>query len=86
MQRKVEIIRAGCSVCEETVALVRRIACSSCEVEVLDIREASVAARARKLGIRSIPAIVIDGKLADCCAEAGVTETSLRREGIGLPQ
>lgn len=27
--------------------------------------------RARGLGIRSVPAVVVDGKLADCCAGRG---------------
>jgi len=35
------------------------------------------------LGIRSVPAVVIDGKLADCCAGRGVDETVLRAAGLG---
>ncbi len=51
-QRKIEIFSAGCPVCEEAVALVNRLACSSCEVTVLDMHQSDVAARARNLGIR----------------------------------
>jgi glutaredoxin 3 len=51
--RKVEIFSAGCSVCNETVELVRRISCPSCDVTVLNMTDQKVAQRARLLGIRS---------------------------------
>ena len=82
-KRIVEVFSAGCPACEDTIQLVSSIACQSCEVSVLDMRDAQVAARARQLGIRSVPAIVIDGKLADCCAGRGVDETTLRTAGLG---
>jgi len=37
-KRKVEVFSAGCPACVETVKLVQQIACSSCEVEVLDMQ------------------------------------------------
>jgi len=67
-KRKIEVFSAGCPVCMETIELVNRVACPSCEVSVLDMNQAAVAQRAKELGIRSVPAVVIDGKLADCCA------------------
>ena len=82
-KRTVEIFSAGCAVCEETIDLVNRITCSSCEVSVLDMQDAEVARRAKQLGIRSIPAVVIDGKLAGCCAGRGPDEQTLRSAGIG---
>lgn len=81
--RTVEVFSAGCALCEETIAMVRRLACSSCEVRVLDMRLPEVAARAREHGIRSVPAVVIDGRLAECCANRGVEETVLIRAGLG---
>ena len=84
-QRKIEVFSAGCAVCEETVQLVNRIACPSCEVSVLDMKDPSVAGRAKSLGIRSVPAVVIDGKLADCCAGRGPDEATLRAAGLGQP-
>ncbi|MBE3603731.1 thioredoxin family protein [bacterium] len=84
-KRRVEVFSAGCALCEETVATVRRIACGSCEVEVLDMRDAAVAARAKSLGVRTVPAVVIDGGLAACCASAGPEESALRASGIGAP-
>jgi glutaredoxin len=83
--RKIEVFSAGCPVCEETVALVNRVACASCEVEVLDMRDPHVAAKAKRYGIRSVPSVVIDGKLADCCAGRGPTEAELRAGGVGQP-
>jgi glutaredoxin len=84
-KRRVEVFGAGCAVCDETVAMVRRIACSSCEVEVLDMRDPAVAARAKSLGVRTVPAIVIDGRLAACCTGAGPAEATLRAAGVGTP-
>jgi hypothetical protein len=82
-RRKVEVFSAGCLVCEETVALVQRVACPSCEVSVLDLRDPNVARRAKSLGIRSVPAVVIDGQLADCCQGRGPDEAVLRAAGLG---
>ncbi len=83
--RTIEVFSAGCGACTETVETVQRAACSSCEVTVLDMRDAAVASRARDLGIRSVPAVVIDGKLADCCSGRGVDEATLRAAGLGQP-
>ena len=83
-KRTIEIFSAGCSVCEETIALVNRVACPSCEVTVLDMKDPGVASRAKNIDIRSVPAVVIDGKLADCCAGRGPDEHTLRAAGLGL--
>ena len=49
------------SFCTETIEMVQRAACPSCEVTVLDMRDPAVERRAKDLGIRSVPAVVIDG-------------------------
>jgi glutaredoxin 3 len=85
-KRKIEIFSAGCPVCEETTALVNRIACSSCEIDVLDMRDGAAAAKAKSYGIRTVPAVVIDGQLARCCGNAGPDVTSLRAAGVGAPK
>lgn len=82
-KRKVEIFSAGCPACNDAIALVQQIACPSCEVSVLDMDDANVATRAKGLGIRSVPAVVIDGKLADCCSGRGPDESTLRAAGLG---
>ncbi len=84
-KRRIEVFSAGCAICDETVELVNRLACPSCEVTILDIRDANAAARAKGLGIRSVPAVVIDRQLADCCAGRGPDETMLRAAGLGQP-
>lgn len=83
--RKVEIFSAGCAVCQDTIDLVNEMACPSCEISILDMKDQSVADRANSLGIRSLPAVVVDGKLADCCAGRGVDKDSLRQAGVGQP-
>ncbi len=82
-KRKIQVFSAGCPACEETIQLVNRMACPSCEVTVLDLREPAVASQAKGLGIRSVPAVVVDGKLAGCCAGRGPEESSLRAAGVG---
>lgn len=84
-KRTIEVFSAGCPACQETIDLVNRVACSSCELSVLDMGDPDVAARAKQLGIRSVPAVVVDGKLADCCAGRGPDEASLRAAGLGQP-
>jgi len=83
--RTIEIFTAGCPACEETVQLVNRVACDACEVRLLDMRDAQVAARAKELGIRSVPAVLVNGALADCCAGRGPDEPTLRAAGLGRP-
>lgn len=84
-KRKIEVFSAGCAVCADTIELVHSIACPSCEVIVLDMRDTKVAKRAKRLGIRSVPAVVIDGQLADCCTGRGVDAGTLRAAGVGQP-
>ena len=84
-KRNIEVFSAGCPACADTIELVNRIACPSCEVTVLDMNEPAVATRAKQLGIGSVPAVVVDGTLADCCRGAGPNEASLRAAGVGRP-
>lgn len=80
---KIEVFSAGCPACEDAIALINRIAGPSSEIEVLDMRDTAVANRARAYGIGRVPSVVIDGKLADCCAAGGPNEATLRGMGIG---
>ena len=82
-KRKVEVFSAGCPACQNTIDLVNKIACPYCEVTVLDMNDNSVAQRAKSLDIYRVPAIVIDGKLADCCVVPAPDEQILRAAGIG---
>lgn len=84
-KRKIDIFSAGCPACETIVSRIRELACPSCDIAVLDINEADMTAHARDLGIASVPAVVIDGKLADCCAGRGPDEHVLKAAGLGKP-
>lgn len=84
-KRRIEVFTAGCPACAETIDLVNRVACPSCDVSVLDMNRRTVAARAKELGIRFVPAVVIDGNLAHCCAGSGPREATLRAAGLGQP-
>ncbi len=82
-KRKVEIFSAGCAVCDDAVQLVRTLACPSCDVSVLDMQNLETVKRAKALGVRSVPAVAINGKLADCCAGRGIDVQKLRAAGLG---
>jgi ribonucleotide monophosphatase NagD (HAD superfamily) len=41
---------------------------------------------AKDLGIRSVPAVVIDGTLAECCTGCGSDIATLRTAGLGQPR
>ena len=77
-RKKIEVFSAGCSTCKETIELVKKLAGSSYEVEVHDMNKSEIASKAKNYGIRSVPAVVIDGKLASCCAGRGPEEHVLR--------
>lgn len=83
--RKIEIFSAGCVLCQDTIDLVNKIACKSCEVTVLSMSDPETTRRAKELGVRTVPAVVIDGQLASCCANRGTDEAALRAAGVGEP-
>lgn len=83
-KRKVEVFSASCPICEEAIDQVKQIACSSCEVVVRDMQDSENLERAKSLGIGSIPAIVIEGKLVECCGK-GIDEQVLKQAGLGKP-
>lgn len=84
-KRSVEVFSAGCPACNEVEALVRRLACPSCGVAVLDMHDPAVAAKAKSHNVRTVPAVVVDGRLAACCTGPGPAEAALRAAGVGAP-
>jgi DNA-binding transcriptional MerR regulator len=86
-KRQVEVFTAGCPLCDEAVKLVQSLACPKCEVTVYDLREGCATnecrEKAREYGVHRVPAVVIDGKLADCCQVGPVTAEGLRAAGLG---
>src|SRR5262245_36833678 len=83
-RRKVEVFSAGCATCHEAVEMVKREACPSCDMIVLDMHDSEVAKRAKALCVRSVPAVAIDGKLAECCTGRGVDMQVLRAAGSAI--
>ena len=83
--RKVEVFTAGCSLCDDAVQLVLNLACSSCSVEVLDMKDESTQKKAKQYGVMRVPAVVVNGTLAECCQTRAVDVNSLRALGVGSP-
>jgi glutaredoxin 3 len=82
--RKIEIFTAGCPVCDEQVTKVKEAACSSCEIEVLNVKENEEALKKSKsYNINSLPSVVIDGVLAQCCSNRGIDIDVLKSLGLG---
>jgi glutaredoxin 3 len=80
-RRKIEVFSSGCALCNDTIEMVRP-SDPSFEVIVRSMTDSRVLARAKELGIRCLPAIVIDGRLADCCSCPGIDEKALRAAGL----
>lgn len=81
-KRIVEVFTAGCSICDDVVEQVESKACECCEVKVRNTRDEDVAGRARSLRIARVPAVVIDGKVVNCCSGRIDTNT-LKSAGLG---
>jgi glutaredoxin len=84
-KRKIEVFSAGCPVCEETIEEIKKASCPSCDIMVLDMKDVKVTKRAKEIGIRSVPAVVIDGKLSACGCGCGLDIEELKKEGLGQP-
>lgn len=83
-KRKVEVFTAGCPICNEAVKLVKDTACESCEVTVYNLNDPLYLKKVKGYGIRRVPTVVVDGRIADCCAAGGPTVEGLRAAGIGI--
>lgn len=88
-KQTVELFVADCPLCEGAAAKLRALACEECAVTIRDLATGcetdECVTDARSYGITSVPAVVVNGHLADCCASGGVTDDGLRALGIGAP-
>ncbi len=85
-KRVVEVFSACCPLCKEAVETVRRLACPDCEVVVHNLLDDDEAlGRARGLGVNAVPAVFVDGQIAECCARGAVNEETLKAAGVGRP-
>lgn len=84
-KRTIELFTAGCTVCEGAITLVKSLACPSCDVQILNVHDDSTAAaKAKKYSLQRLPAVVVNGVLAECC-QGGINEATLRALGVGAP-
>ena len=83
--RKIEVFSAGCPLCIEAVEKVRKLACPSCDVTVLNMQDPKSLKRAKELGVHSVPAVAVDEKLAGCCTGRGINAKILQDAGLGKP-
>ncbi|GAC1659346.1 MAG: hypothetical protein NVS4B3_27550 [Gemmatimonadaceae bacterium] len=83
-KRKVEVFSAGCPVCDETVETVKSMICEDCDPHVRDMRKVEAQAAAKRYGVKRLPAVVVNGKLADCCGVGSVIPSTLRALGVGV--
>ena len=83
--RNIEVFIAGCSLCNDVVQRVQGQACSSCHVDILDMKDDSTQEKARRYGVVHVPAVVVNGTLAECCRGRVIDEAELRKLGVGDP-
>jgi hypothetical protein len=62
-QHTIEIYSDDSAACRLAIDIVRRVSAADDEIIVHQMANADTAARAQRLGIQSVPAVVIDGKL-----------------------
>jgi len=87
-KRQIEVFTAGCPLCDEAVKLVKELACENCEVQIYDLNKGCTTNECREkavtYGIHRVPAVVVDGKLVDCCGnQKPVSRETLIAAGIG---
>ncbi len=86
MIRQVEIFIAGCPLCDETVKLVNELTCPSCDVAIYNLNEEGEGvAKAKQYGVTSVPTVVVNGQIAECCERSPIAADTLKAAGIGQP-
>ncbi|HEX2192216.1 MAG TPA: thioredoxin family protein [Acidimicrobiales bacterium] len=83
--RRVEIFSAGCRTCQRTIEQLREQIDPRHEIVVHDMHEEGAAQKAEAFGIRTVPAVVVDGFLLACCKNKGPTLRELHAAGLARP-
>ncbi|WP_022834392.1 hypothetical protein [Salisaeta longa] len=83
--RTITLFSAECPLYEAAEARVRALACDDCTIRMHDVHDDAVTQRAADLGVRSIPAVAVNGALVSCCTGRGLNDDALRAAGIGQP-
>lgn len=85
-RRRVEIFSAGCRTCQRTIEQLREQIDPRHEIVIHDMNNDKAAAdKADAFGIRTVPAIVVDGFLLSCCKNTGPTLRELHAAGLARP-
>lgn len=86
-KRTVEVFTSGCFLCDETVDLVKELACPNCDVKVYNLAEPcesrECVEKAKEYGINSVPAVVVDGSIVECCQRGKPDRGAFIAAGIG---
>lgn len=83
MNKRIEVFSAQCPCCEDAIHLVKGVAAPSDEITVVDMNSPDGYRRAKEIGVVSVPAVAVDGRLASCCSTTGVETEALRAMGVG---
>ena len=81
-QRWIQVFSTGCPLCKDAIDLVERLRGDSDHLVVHDMISPQVVTEAYRLGIRSVPTILIDGRIVS--SAGGIDEADLR-DALGLP-
>ena len=85
-KRQVEIFSAGCKTCQRTIEQLREQIDPRHEIVVHDMNaDEGAAEKAEAFGIRTVPAVVVDGFLLACCKNKGPTLRELHAAGLAKP-
>ena len=71
-KRTVEVFTAGCPLCDETVALVKKLACPSCDVKIYNLTAGGMD-KAKQYGVTSVPTVVVEARSLTAANEASRT-------------
>lgn len=63
MSKKIEVFTADCPFCKETLELIKKEACSECEVIERRCSGEECCEPAKDYGIKAVPTVVVDGKI-----------------------
>lgn len=84
--RRVEVFSAGCKTCQRTIEQLREQIDSRHEIVVHDMNnDKGAVEKAEAFGIRTVPAVVVDGFLLACCKNKGPTLRELHAAGLAKP-
>ncbi len=87
MKRQVEIFTANCPVCDPLVSMVKALSCDQCEIIIYDLvkqyEDKTCLDKLKEYRIKKVPAIVVNGKLLNCCQDQEISREGLIKAGIG---